>query len=273
MTRKLRLPDVTLLTVTSIDVDEANAVLLHCAERIDFGVVKMLCSALPAITDPRVQYIRIPPIDFFGYSRLMIEALNEHVQTRHCLVVQSDGFVLDPTRWRQQFVEYDYVGAPWPEYVAISGPGNQRLRLDKNPVGNGGFSLRSKKLLEVTSRLQFDRLNFPLKSEDLLICHYLYDDMRAAGIRFAPPEIAALFSIESAGALYGQSLDTVFGFHGKHWLEQIRGAKPTLQDFGKTSREHARNPEGRSTWKDTGRNEPCPCGSGKKYKRCHGSVV
>ncbi|MEE8519384.1 MAG: SEC-C metal-binding domain-containing protein [Dehalococcoidia bacterium] len=22
-----------------------------------------------------------------------------------------------------------------------------------------------------------------------------------------------------------------------------------------------------------GRNEPCPCGSGKKYKKCHGAVV
>ena len=22
-----------------------------------------------------------------------------------------------------------------------------------------------------------------------------------------------------------------------------------------------------------GRNEPCPCGSGKKFKRCHGSIV
>jgi preprotein translocase subunit SecA len=22
-----------------------------------------------------------------------------------------------------------------------------------------------------------------------------------------------------------------------------------------------------------GRNEPCPCGSGKKYKQCHGSLV
>lgn len=24
-------------------------------------------------------------------------------------------------------------------------------------------------------------------------------------------------------------------------------------------------------WRRTGRNEPCPCGSGKKYKRCHGA--
>jgi len=23
----------------------------------------------------------------------------------------------------------------------------------------------------------------------------------------------------------------------------------------------------------TGRNEPCPCGSGKKYKKCHGKKI
>jgi preprotein translocase subunit SecA len=29
----------------------------------------------------------------------------------------------------------------------------------------------------------------------------------------------------------------------------------------------------RSSVPKTGRNEPCPCGSGKKYKRCHGSSM
>jgi preprotein translocase subunit SecA len=28
-----------------------------------------------------------------------------------------------------------------------------------------------------------------------------------------------------------------------------------------------------STWKDTPRNAPCPCGSGKKFKHCHGKVA
>jgi preprotein translocase subunit SecA len=27
-----------------------------------------------------------------------------------------------------------------------------------------------------------------------------------------------------------------------------------------------------TTWEQTPRNAPCPCGSGKKYKHCHGSV-
>ena len=32
----------------------------------------------------------------------------------------------------------------------------------------------------------------------------------------------------------------------------------------------AKNP---TTWGKVGRNEPCPCGSGKKYKQCHGMVI
>lgn len=33
-----------------------------------------------------------------------------------------------------------------------------------------------------------------------------------------------------------------------------------------------RDPEDESTWGKVGRNEPCPCGSGKKFKHCHGAV-
>ena len=35
----------------------------------------------------------------------------------------------------------------------------------------------------------------------------------------------------------------------------------------------ARNPNDPSTWGKVGRNDPCPCGSGKKYKHCHGQYV
>jgi len=216
---KVQLPNVTLASVTSVNIEDTHDALLHCAGCIEFGAVRMLCSSLPAKTDGRVEYIRIAPIDFLGYSRFIIESLNSHIQTSHCLLIQSDGFIVDAARWRDEFLEYDYIGAPWPEYVGLAFGG--RMRLDKNSVGNGGFSLRSKKLLEVTSRIRFDRLNFPLRSEDLVICHYFYDDMRAAGIQFALPELAAAFSIESPG-IYGQSLDSAFGFHGKHWLEKAR---------------------------------------------------
>ena len=36
------------------------------------------------------------------------------------------------------------------------------------------------------------------------------------------------------------------------------------------SAEADRNPKNPASWGKVGRNEPCPCGSGKKYKHCHG---
>ena len=36
------------------------------------------------------------------------------------------------------------------------------------------------------------------------------------GIRFAPPKLAAQFSMENINHLYGQDVNSVFGFHGKH---------------------------------------------------------
>lgn len=32
-----------------------------------------------------------------------------------------------------------------------------------------------------------------------------------------------------------------------------------------------RDPQNPSSWGKVGRNEPCPCGSGKKFKHCHGA--
>ena len=34
-----------------------------------------------------------------------------------------------------------------------------------------------------------------------------------------------------------------------------------------------RDPSKPSTWGKVGRNEPCPCGSGKKFKHCHGTFA
>jgi preprotein translocase subunit SecA len=34
-----------------------------------------------------------------------------------------------------------------------------------------------------------------------------------------------------------------------------------------------RDPNDPSTWGRVSRNEPCPCGSGKKFKHCHGQFV
>ena len=56
------------------------------------------------------------------------------------------------------------------------------------------------------------------------------------------------------------------------WRWPQAGAQ-TLARAGITPKPAAeRNPNDPSSWGKVGRNEDCPCGSGKKYKHCHGRL-
>lgn len=212
--KKIKLLDVTLLAVTSVDIDETQLSLKISSQNIDFGSVKLLSSSEPKKKYPDINYIKIPHIDFLGYSKIIIEDLHKYFETSHCLIVQSDSFVVNSELWKKEFLDYDYIGAPWSDKIKVNP--NLIINVKKNPVGNGGFSLRSHKLAKITSKINYDSLEFPLKSEDILICHYLYEKMLEQGVRFAPAELAAKFSIENINHLYGQDVSSVFGFHGKH---------------------------------------------------------
>ncbi|MBV8841955.1 MAG: SEC-C domain-containing protein [Bryobacterales bacterium] len=51
---------------------------------------------------------------------------------------------------------------------------------------------------------------------------------------------------------------------------RLHGLNPL---FGDASSEEEREPEPEKppALPKVGRNDPCPCGSGKKYKKCHGA--
>jgi hypothetical protein len=81
--------------------------------------------------------------------------------------------------------------------------------------------LRSKKLLLETAKIDFDSLMFLSFSEDLVLSHFLLDQMLSAGIKFPQPQLAAQFLFESLSASYGQNPGTSFGFHGKGTRDEI----------------------------------------------------
>jgi preprotein translocase subunit SecA len=45
---------------------------------------------------------------------------------------------------------------------------------------------------------------------------------------------------------------------------------PAMAGGNGAQRAIERDPKNPATWGKVGRNEQCPCGSGKKYKHCHG---
>ena len=215
MKKKFKLPDVTLLAITSTEMDEAQISMRISLHNIKFAKSKLLCSSPPKKKYPDIEYVSIEPLKSVDmYNRIVFQDLHKYFETSHCLIVQADSFVVNSDLWKDEFLKYDYIGGPWPNKIEVKP--DLILNLEKNPVGNGGFSLRSRKLVETTSKINFQSLNFPMKAEDVVICHYLYQKMIDNGIRFAPPKLAAQFSMENIENLYGQNVNSVFGFHGKH---------------------------------------------------------
>ncbi|MDX3883199.1 MAG: DUF5672 family protein [Sphingomonas sp.] len=198
---RLALPDVTLCAVTSVNVKATVRALSASLEQVAFADC-MLFTDVPV--QPEHPGIRVVPIDHLdsaaAYSKFLLSELVRHVETSHCLVVQWDGHVLDARRWRPEFLEYDYIGATWPQFD------------DGHDVGNGGFSLRSRRLMEACQASDF----ISGHPEDVAICRTNRAFLEARGIRFAPRALADLFAAERAA-----DVGTTFGFHGVFNMPRI----------------------------------------------------
>ena len=207
-TAVLELPQVTLIGVDCLDMERLLRAAEICQRSIRFGAVRLL-SSIPH------HHPSVVPIEPIGsreaYSSFMVKRVNSYVDTPFALVIQYDGFVLNPDAWQDEFLNYDYIGAPWfePEYGGAL-------------VGNGGFSLRSKRLLEI---LQNDDsiadptdLDPPDAPEDWYICVMIREYLEGKGIRFAPAKLAQRFSLEG-GEPFGVTWTNQFGFHGLRWTD------------------------------------------------------
>lgn len=132
------------------------------------------------------------------YSRFCIEDLADCFSTEFVLVLQLDSCVMNPNAWSDDFMKYDYIGAPWkmgdkdwlpPRLVKMG-----KDRFDKNLyVGNGGFSLRSKRLCQAVRDCQ---VAWDGRNEDSNICIRMRDELERCGMVFAPYTVARRFSVE-----------------------------------------------------------------------------
>jgi preprotein translocase subunit SecA len=59
----------------------------------------------------------------------------------------------------------------------------------------------------------------------------------------------------------------------EHHINPLTGEDEMTQPSAQPQASRERDPNNPATWGKVGRNEACPCGSGKKYKHCHGALV
>ena len=199
MSSRLDLQSVTLCCVDTRHTAQAWQAIQRCTAQADFGQVLFFCAQEAAATAherPGIQHVVIPTLrSIQDYSRFMLKELGHHIQTSHALVIQWDGYITNPECWDENFLEWDYIGAPWV------------YKRRASEVGNGGFSLRSRALLQATQALPWDEQH----PEDDAICRAMRPSLeKQHGLQIAPVGVAERFSHE-----YGPLIES-FGFHGMH---------------------------------------------------------
>jgi hypothetical protein len=213
------LNNITLISVACVRVEETILALKHSMSNLNFGSVKLLTSE--TIEDSEIDIIKIQKLDYEGYNKFIVYELHKYVDTDYVLIIQDDGYIINPNLWKEEFLNYDYIGAPWPiptDNFSFRDVNNNIVR-----VGNGGFSLRSKKLLALPTLLDLKwKEYYGFYNEDGFIAVHNRHILEKEGCIFAPLSLAIYFSHESD--IEENKNIIPFGFHGK-WSKYKKNLK------------------------------------------------
>ena len=212
----MNLSQITLVCIEGTEKennirDAVNALKISSSV-LSFKEIIILSPTPPVELPENIKYYKINKLTWVEYNQFVVSELHKYINTEYCLLIQSDGFILNPHLWDDRFLEYDYIGhafnfIKYPFQIkgvdeqVVAKKGVQGL----NRVGNGGFSFRSKKLLNATAEIPHKCE----KGEDAFICNDHYDFLVEKGIKFSPVEIADLFAKD-----YAEYNNDTFGFHG-----------------------------------------------------------
>ena len=182
----LALPDVTLCCVDTREscARIARARPLAGSNLLRAHALRHRQAARHRGAAQAIEIAVIPPLaSRDAYSDFVLKSLLPHVATSHVLLVQWDGYVINPAAWDPAFLECDYIGAKWFWHE------------DGMRVGNGGFSLRSRRLLEALQDPAIVRID----AEDTTIGRSFRPLLeREYGIRFGSEALADRFSFEAS---------------------------------------------------------------------------
>lgn len=188
--------DITLVAVTSYAFELTKRAIQRTLETLPCREVLVMCNKN---IFPDGRWIEINPITIEEYNTIMFKHLWPYIKTDHVLVVQFDGMAVNPEFWDDDFLNFDYIGAvwPWPHHPP------------EYKVGNGGFSLRSRRLINMLKDKEVVEHRDLPPYEDLYIGVHYKDHLVSRGIKIADIRTASRFSHEH----FPDKKDS-FGFHG-----------------------------------------------------------
>ena len=193
----IQIPNMTIWTIVWNDdlkwISKAGQVLRYCATIIDCEKLVLFTSGVVAKRDYPFDVVQIPKLNWQSYNIFVNRVVPVSITSDFAMCVHEDGFPIDTSQWTNEFLNYDYIGAPWPDGV----------------VGNGGFSIESQKMMRLKREMPVLSDEFSTNS-DRLLCDNRRKYFEGLGVGFAPKELAAKFSTEQT-----DGHNPSFGFHGR----------------------------------------------------------
>ena len=218
-----------MVAVACTQIEKTVKAIQKSMKEINFHEVLLLTHEKINLDHLDIKVVNIEKLDYKGYNSFIMYRLKDYIKSEFALVVQHDGYILRPQKWDDNFLNYDYIGAPWGKGLHFA-PDGTEVR-----VGNGGFSLRSQKLLRSLTELGLPYAASDIHSshEDIIICDYYRNKLEDYGVKFAPVEVAARFSLETHCT---ESDYKSFGFHNSKkpfHTRLIKKVKSLIKDLKK----------------------------------------
>lgn len=223
---KKNILNVDLISINCVDAYQSAAAINYCQKFFNFGK-SILVTHQNIDADNIELHLLNEKLDWNQYNDIVLNLI-EHTDNDYVLLIQDDGHIVNPNLWDDDYLNYDYIGAPWPSeesWIKLQHESQKdymREIFPQNRVGNGGFCLRSRKFLEFSSQFHScDGLG-----EDSFLCTRKYKEAIEYGIKFAPFELAVKFAYENPCIEFGTSWNEKiffdknkhFGWHGKNFL-------------------------------------------------------
>ena len=223
------LTNVDIITVNCTNPNNGLLSIKYCQKNFNFG--RSIIISHENIFDKNVELIKINKLNSINEYNDFILTLDKYIDNDFVLIVQDDGFIVNYNLWDDVFLDYDYIGSPWPSHNDINWISLQPVKLQPylleylkyNRVGNGGFSLRSKKFLKYSSLFK----NCENNGEDAFLNVIKYKDAINYGIKYPSIELSLKFSHEipfldkektiSSRNYEIFNVNNHFGFHGKNF--------------------------------------------------------
>lgn len=177
---KRKLLNVTLCTFGSEKYKEQQEkALIYSSRNIEFGAVKNII---------------VPTNTIDEWNKAVVFDLGDYIDTDFALLIHPDGGIGEPELWRDEWLQYDYIGSPFP--LPTDNFSYRDIHGKIQRVGNS-VSLRSKKLLQLPKKIGMEWKPFHgFYNEDGYISVNMRHVFEEHGCKFAPFEEALLFGRE-----------------------------------------------------------------------------